>query len=386
MNVTDLFDRLTKATSLESDDAAIRFSAEYAPQGGPRTKVFPPTYLPSEGTRYHFEERWEEAERVSVVVLDSIQSQANRAEKALLSEAVDLGLPQILLEAELENRTVRISSLDAPHRSRDAYFLDSEIDGTPFDETDVGHALKSVTSDNAAAVLRYAPYDLVYGVWDSHRGQRIPTKFPRAYTSEILGWHAIAGKRAATKGDPLNLPAQSTVPTKDWRPDMISGQKKKQEVRLSELGHGMVPRQADREAGGVSVRSIKREAVLSLTGLAQLRFPLPDGDATSLGRAALASIALLGDRLAFGRSGLSLRSGSDLVRLSDHVEWVKAGGETEPFECSPSIARELIGYASEQLASAGIEWSGDPIIVRPTERLRSVIEETFFVPELNVES
>lgn len=270
MSVADIFDRLERAASLESEDAAIRIHAEYAPQAGPAAKVFPPTYLPVDGTRYHFEERSEDGERVSVVILDSIESQANRAERALMNEAVDLGLTQIVLEVELADRTIRISNLDAPHRSRDAYFLDSEIDGTPFDQTDVGQALRSVTVDDATPMLRYAPYDLVYGVWDSHRGQRVPVKFARAYTSEMLGWHTVPGKRAATKGDQLNLPGRSTVPTSDWRPDMVSGQKKKAEVKLSEVGHGMVPGQPDDEIGGVSVRSITREAVLSLTSLARL--------------------------------------------------------------------------------------------------------------------
>jgi CRISPR-associated protein Csb1 len=386
MNVADVFDRIERATNLESDDAAIRIRAEYAPQAGPAAKVFPPTYLPTGGSRYHFEERWEDGERVPVVVLDSIQSQANRAERALLDEAADLRLPQIVLETELADRTVRISNLAAPHRSRDAYFLDSEVDGIPFDETPVGQALRSVTADDATPALRHAPFDLVYGVWDSHRGQRVPMKFPRTYTSEMLGWHAVAGKRAATKGDQLNLPGQSTVPTKDWRPDMVSGQKKKAQVKLSELGHGMVPGQPDAEAGGVSVRAITREAVLSLTGLARLYFPLPDGDVTSVGRAALAAVALLGDRLAFARAGLNLRSGSDLVLVSDRVEWVQAGGVTETLELSASDARELVSLASERLASAGVTWSGEPLVVQPTDRLRRVIEETFYVPDLDAEA
>lgn len=385
MSVADIFDRLERATILESEDAAIRIHAEYAPQAGRTTKVFPPTYLPADGTKYHFEERWEGDERVTVVMLDSIQSQANRAERALLDEAASLGLPQILLEAELADRTVRISNLDAPHRSRDAYFLDSEVDGIPFDQTPVGQALRSVTADDATSALRYAPFDLVYGVWDSHRGQRVPVKFPRNYTSEMLGWHAVAGKRAATKGDQLNLPGNSAVSTKEWRPSMTSGQRKKAQVELNELGHGMIPGQPDAEAGGVSARSITRGAVLSLTGLARLHFPVADGDATSVGRAALAAIALLGDRLAFARAGLNLRSGSDLVLVSDQMEWVQTGGVTEPLELSAAEARELLSMASERLASAGIAWSAEPVLVQPSGRLRKVIEETFYVPDLDVE-
>ena len=212
-NSDALLDRLEQAVTLTGDDAAIRMHTGYEPQAGPQAKVFPPTYLPDGDTKYHIEQRWgTDGEPVDVVILDSIQSQANRAEEALRRAAEDLGLPQLVMVAELEHRTIRISSLDAPHRSRDAYFIDSELDGEPFDKTDIGQALARVNAGDATAALRYAPYDLIYGVWDSHRGKRMATKFPRVYTSEMLGWHVQRGKRAATKGDPINLKGTSEVP------------------------------------------------------------------------------------------------------------------------------------------------------------------------------
>lgn len=384
MMIDDLIDRLTSAVTLESDDAAIRIHAEYQSSAGPTAKVFPPTYLPSDGSRYHFEERWgEEGQRVKVVLLDSFQSQANRAETALRESAENLGLPQLVMEAQLGDRTVRVSSLDAPHRSRDAYFLDSELDGKRFDETDIGEALNSVSAENATAALRYAPYDLVFGVWDSHRGKRIATKFPRSYSSEMVGWDAVVGKRAATKGDPLNLPGESTVPLSEWRPGTQTGQKKKADLKLNKLGHGMIPGQPEEEAGGVSVRSITRDAVLSLTGLARLLFPVDGGDATTEGRTALAALALLGDRLAFAGAGLHLRSGSDLVLLSERIEWIRRGGEADAFDLPVSEARELLTTAQDHLRGAGVPWSGEPVVLRPSERLRKIIEQTFYVPTLD---
>ncbi len=386
MALDELLDRFERAVTLESEDAAIRIDAAYEPQGGPDTKVFPPTYLESNGTRYHMEERWDrEGNKTTIVVLDSLQSQANRAEQALGAEAKSLGLPQMVLLAELADRTVRISSLDAPHRSRDAYFIDSELNGRPFDQTEVGQALNTVSLGHATPALRYAPYDLVYGVWDSHRGRRLPVKFPRVYTSEMLGWDVVRGQRAATKGDPLNLPAKTTVATTEWRPDMVTRQKKKSDVKLSELGHGMVPGQADDRAGGVSVRAITRQAVLSLTGLARLNFPTSNGDATRAGRAALAALALLGDRLAFDQAGLNLRSGADLVLMSDNVQWIRRRGVAEPLKLTVDDARALLARARERLARFGVEWDGDPIVVRPTPRLLKVIEQTFYVPELDAQ-
>lgn len=379
MKTEGILDRLEDAVMLRSDDAAIRIHATYQPQAGAKAKVFPPTYLPDGETKYHFEERWgDDGETVSVVVLDSIQSQANRCERALDREADRLGLPRLLLRAALKERDVEISVLEAPHRSRDAYFIDSQIDGTPFDATEIGRALNSVTAKDATAALRYAPYDLVYGVWDSHRNRRVPTKFPRSYSSEMLGWEAVPGKRAATKGDPLNLPGTQGVVRSEWRPNDEGGKKK---PVLNELGHGMIPGQPSGEAGGVSVRKITRAGVLSLTALAALKFPVSSGDANAAGRVALAALALAADRLAFAGAGLHLRSGADLVRVSDTLSWVRAGTEPEPFELTREAALDMLERARQRLADAGVEWSGDPVVVEPSEKLREVMEQAFFVPE-----
>lgn len=381
---SSLYNRIAAAVSLESDDAAIRIRATYEPQGGLGTKVFPPTYIEDgSGNRYHIEQRWgEDGEPVEVVVLDSIQSQANRAETALLGEAEDLGLPQIVMEAKLsEGDTVRLSTLEAPHRSRDAYFLDSEADGVPFDKTEVGEALLSASAGDATAYLRHAPYDLVYGVWDSHRGKRVPTKFPRSYTSEMVGWHVQLGRRGATKGDPFNVAGASKVPLGDWRPDLQTANRRNTEAKLTELGYGMIPVAAEATTGGVSVRAITRTAVLSLTGLARFGFPADNGEASGAGRTALAVLALVGDRLAFGRAGLHLRSGSDLVLASETLEWVGRGAQAEPFDLDVAAARELLAEARSALESTGIHWDPTPFVVQASERLREVIEQTLYVPD-----
>jgi CRISPR-associated protein Csb1 len=66
--------------------AAFRCVTEYQPAGGAADKVFPPTY---EGGKYAMEKRRLPgreggAEPVDCVLLDSVQSQANRMELALL--------------------------------------------------------------------------------------------------------------------------------------------------------------------------------------------------------------------------------------------------------------------------------------------------------------
>jgi CRISPR-associated protein Csb1 len=63
------------------DAAAFRSITELQPAGGPGDKVLPPTY---EGSEYALEERVVEGRRVRCVLLDSVRSQANRLELALL--------------------------------------------------------------------------------------------------------------------------------------------------------------------------------------------------------------------------------------------------------------------------------------------------------------
>ncbi|MGH9181946.1 MAG: type I-G CRISPR-associated RAMP protein Csb1/Cas7g, partial [Acidimicrobiales bacterium] len=221
MRIEDLYERVAAAASMEGDDGAIRVSARYDPASGAGTKVSPPTY-PAEGGAgpYVIEERTTAGDvGVRCALLDSRQSQANRCEEELQKSVDDglLHLPHLVLELETHGTPVRITSLTAPHRSRDAYFRDSLAhDGTRFDATATGAAL---LAGNPAAFYRHTPADLVYGVWDSHRQRRIQTRFPRIYTSELIGEGAVEGVRMAGRYDLLS---GGTAPVRngdlDWEP------------------------------------------------------------------------------------------------------------------------------------------------------------------------
>src|SRR5438046_1240666 len=70
------------------NDVAIRGRATLQPAGGEGDKVFPPTHSvdekkPKEGAKYAWEERRVDGQVRRVVLLDSVQSQANRMEEAL---------------------------------------------------------------------------------------------------------------------------------------------------------------------------------------------------------------------------------------------------------------------------------------------------------------
>ena len=101
--------------------AAFRCRTEYQPAGGEGDKVFPPTY---EGGIYAEEKRFvkDRNEPMNCVLLDSVQSQANRMELALLDawERGRLTLPVISVDFKNQGlpKALKVTSLEAPHRNR----------------------------------------------------------------------------------------------------------------------------------------------------------------------------------------------------------------------------------------------------------------------------
>ena len=93
---------LEQLTKLVQDGVAIRGLATLEPAGGASDKVFPPTHSPrKEGDpRYAFENRRMGDSVVPCVLLDSVQSQANRIEEALQALWADkrIALPVISVD------------------------------------------------------------------------------------------------------------------------------------------------------------------------------------------------------------------------------------------------------------------------------------------------
>src|SRR5438876_9436438 len=83
-------------------DAAIRRVQRLQPVGGAGDKIFPPTY-PGEGRndppRHVFEYRRIKGQNVLCVLIDSVQSQANRLEEALkAAREAGLAFPVIAVD------------------------------------------------------------------------------------------------------------------------------------------------------------------------------------------------------------------------------------------------------------------------------------------------
>jgi len=60
-----------------------------------------------------------------------------------------------------------ITSLQAPHRVADAILRDSELDGTPFRQTEIGKKIDVTSLQNATPLFDVCPTALVFGFWDS---------------------------------------------------------------------------------------------------------------------------------------------------------------------------------------------------------------------------
>jgi CRISPR-associated protein Csb1 len=135
MVAMDLVDRLVTAVGEDRRDAGLVFRASYQPVGGPGGRVMPPTFPdpkapPKSLPTYLLEPRWCDGARRDAVVMDRVPSQANRVEEALrrAHETGRVALPMFELTVPADVATVRLTSLDFPHRYADAYLRDSQID------------------------------------------------------------------------------------------------------------------------------------------------------------------------------------------------------------------------------------------------------------------
>lgn len=387
-----MFEVLLKGVTTNGETGALRITSTYQPTAGHGAKIFPPTYKPDPklNPKYLFEHRYVDGERLEIVLIDSVQSQANRLEEGLVAAVDDslVALPYLETSADIDGTPFRVTSLDAPHRSPDAYFRDSQTaDGTPFDDSPVGKALRSADERNARAIYRYSPTDLVLGVWDSQRGGR-GLRLPRAYTSEIIGLSPERGSRGAGRLDPYNI-GKTDLHVVDgdrskWAlnaEDLPKGFKTKPS-KPSEINHGNALAHALDAPGGVSVLEIRRTAIISLKVLRRLRFPdqgAVSAEADIAARAVLAALAILGDRLAFADSTLFLRSGCDLVVEHEKAEWVGRSGSVAIEVPDVDEALALYHQAVAHAESRGLSFA-DPVRLEPKANLRSLLALTFASP------
>ena len=385
--------------------AAIRRIRHLQPAGGMGDKVFPPTY---EGGEYATEERVVaengDLVKVETVLLDSVQSQANRLEMALL-RAIGRGavqFPLLVVDFERESEPElseigRISTLDAPHRVADAIFRDSDLDGTSFRKSDLGKKLDKTNPQNATPLFELCPTALVFGVWDS-TGPRggLGAKFQRALVSEIVGYGAVRGKRSSSRLDPLQIERDATIYESateegDWTPDETRAKKDgrgnpikfKKDGKPSRVNHGNVTpslkddKSGDWLPGGFTITHAVQTTVLSLAALRRLRFPV-EGKGTErqdeIDRAAQATLVALALAaiLLQDLDGLDLRSRCLLDGPPAPFELV-GGGETAPYSLSTEQSAALVEEAAARARDLGLPWPETLPSLKPSEKLRQLI-------------
>lgn len=287
--------------------AAFRCRRRLQPAGGQGDKVFPPTFA---GAVYAVEQRRIPGKEgtVSCVVLDTVQSQANRMELAL-QEAVDSGAISIpLVEVDFgdsdptgdidgdkkANRLIdaigKVTSLQVPHRLADAILRDSEIVSNngkdekriAFRQSPKGKALNTVSLANATALFELCPTALVFGMWDSTgpKGGLGP-KFERAVVSEVVGIEAEVGDLLrGVRRDPLEIRAAVKVLKASDASYSVASADAANGVSPSAVNHSSVPfpKVRDRKTdennySGVTVQYAEQTTTLSLICLRRLRFP-----------------------------------------------------------------------------------------------------------------
>jgi CRISPR-associated protein Csb1 len=402
---------LDMLTGLVGGDAvAVRIRQTLQPAGGQGDKIFPPTYATGDSKlKYATENRRVAGQDVPCVLLDSVASQANRLEEALLAawEQGKLDFPVIGVdfsgEAELADLG-SVTSLQAPHRIADAILRDavSEDGKLLFRDTAEGKAYTDATIRNATAVYLLCPTALILGVWDSTGPKGgLGAKFQRALTSEVVAVGALSGSKVGSRLDPLGI--QANVPIyhrkddeSDWTIDKAEAKSEKgKEVLFSRKGaegkgkasavnHSNITPTIDEFAGGITFDSAVQTVVLSLPALRRLRFvtdmegrPLAKREvAERSARVALAALALAGI-VRQRANGYDLRSRCLLVAEGPlDLEVLKADGSSLRVTLTVDAADKLVSDAQAAAQAAGLPWQRQPVKLKPAPKLVALIKKS----------
>lgn len=403
-----------KALSLEILQQAVRGSAaafrcrrRLQPAGGGGDKVFPPTFA---GAVYAVEQRRVPGREqpVTCVLLDSVQSQANRMELAL-QEALDAGkieLPVLVVDfteysptgdveadkkaGKLIDAIGKITSLQVPHRLADAILRDSRVNGTDFRRSKEGRALNTVSLANATPLFELCPTALLFGMWDSTgpKGGLGP-KFERAVVSEIVGIGAQVGDLLrGVRKDPFE--ASNKVPiiknsAFDWK--VSDDSKAKGVVAPSAVNHSSVPfpkirdrKTEENHYSGVTIEYAEQVTTLSLICLRRLRFPLngkadADTEVDVAARTVLAALGLCAATLAF-ESGMGLRSRC-LLWPDGPMEWElldKPGQPPARYCLTSQEAVTILKQAADIAKQKRLPWRKDPLPpLKPSPELLKLV-------------
>lgn len=386
-------------SKMVAEDSALRRRQRLQPVGGKGDKIFPPTY-PGEGRnnpppQHVFERRRIDGQEVWCVLVDSVQSQANRLEESLLGvlHRGEAKVPYVVVDFSGANLSgiSQITSLDAPHRVYDAIFRDSLLEDVPFMKSPLGIRLAKANGSDATAVLEVSPTALLFGSWHSTgQGGGIGAKFARSLVSEIVAVDVpveeysetenspakirTAGRRTGSRIDPLGVLRKVEVfkGEDDWSTDEKSAGKKAKKVRPSEINHGNIAPSI--QPLGITCDYLEHMFVLSFAGLRRLRFGSSEKD--SAGRTLLAALGLLAVTEQ-DTAGYALRSRCDLVCEGlAPLELVHPDGTSQIIELQRAAAQKLYREAFAAAQKAGFALQEEPLRLLPQGKLVEIVRKS----------
>lgn len=415
-------------TKMVAEDAALRRRQRLQPVGGKGDKIFPPTYPPSDEEkrrdrkappRHVFERRrlegrdGRESREVWCVLVDSVQSQANRLEESLLGiiREKSLFIPHVVVDFSNEGLAGigKITSLDAPHRIYDAIFRDSELNGQPFLDKNgtLGRRLKEASNTDASALLEVSPTALLFGAWDSTgQGGGLGAKFARCLVSEIVAIDVpvnlkraegrelpfvvasgdnlltvepvSAGRRTGSRIDPLGILSRKGMEvyksTTGWDVTAAGAGKNAKQVLPSKVNHSNIPPTI--EPLGITCDYLEHMFVLSFAALRRLHFGSTEPGKNSAGRTLLAALGLLA-MTEQDAQGYALRSRCDLVcEEKKSLEAVHADGTTVDISADRQAVRSLYAEAFKAAKDAGFQFSDEPIRLTPQKKLVEIVRKS----------
>ncbi len=313
--------------------------------------VFPPTYA---NIGYNIDKL---SNGESVVVIDSVGSQANRIEPLFkTNNKLKSLVPQ--LKVTIDDDT-KISIFDIAHRAADA-----TVQATPDLAKMVNSAFKKLQNGDAEPLCSIAPTSLVFGVWDS-RGET-KEKRPRLLKSIVRGWNveALHGaaqfnslwkkldenlrneleKEAKAKGKKLSDSGLKDAPSV-FRKD----------AKVDKYLNG-APNPEARVLGGVLIKGkIERELTINLIALRSLHGG--DDSKTKNIRQYLLGLSLMA---ATADLDFFLREGCNL-RLGDEEDiWYAVPRRGEPRRIDLASAHSLIEkYTKDALEHFRSNWPKD---------------------------
>ena len=400
------FERLREAVA--GGAVALRSRLTLLPAGGDGDKVFPPSYHVDNRAdhKYAVEERQvgDAGEATTTVLLDSVASQANRAELALLDgwEANELAFPVPYVDFSDDGGLTdydKLTVLETPHRLADAIFRDSLLDGTLFRLSDIGQAITDASPRNATDLFRYSPTALLFGQWDSTGPKGgLGSKFQRAYVSEIVGFNAAVGKKVGSRIDPLQIEKVATEDrvfnsqdaTEVWTHDANSAEVKKgkpvhasrgsdsgEAGQPSKINHGNVAPSIDAIAGGVTISKAMQTTLISFAALRRLRFKGHGRDART---AACTAVAALGVAAIAYQYEMDFDLRSRCLLLPSHPPRLELlgrdGSAHEEVAVDCKGAAQLVSDAASYASEMGIGWESNEVRLVPAPKLIELIRRS----------